>query len=376
MTPSRSLVLAATISVLALALAPAVQAYKTYAKWGTLNVLFHVNPANRDVSLSAAISAVQAAMGVWNTQSGTPFRFSYAGQVNDTTTDYDGKNVILFRNSSSGGAIASTYSWWTSDGTLVDSDVIFWDGGFTFFTGSSGCTSGVYIEDVGAHELGHAMGLSHSSISGATMQAGYATCSQTQRTLANDDIAGAKKLYGTGGSVTNSAPTVTIVSPANGTTVTAGTSVSFAGSASDTEQGNLTSQLVWQSNLDGQIGTGGSFTRALTAGAHAITATVTDSGGLTGQKTITVTASSSSGETGPMLTARGYKRKGLQKADLAWSGLTATKVDVYRNSTKIATTANDGAMTDAIDQKGSGSYSYKVCAASTATCSNQASVTF
>jgi thermitase len=77
-----------------------------------------------------------------------------------------------------------------------------------------------------------------------------------------------------------------------------------------------------------------------------------------------------------MLTARGYKRKGLQKADLAWSGLTATKVDVYRNSTKIATTANDGAMTDAIDQKGSGSYSYKVCAASTATCSNQASVTF
>ena len=83
---------------------------------------------------------------------------------------------------------------------------------------------------------------------------------------------------------------MTIASPANGATVTAGASTSFSGSASDSQQGNLTSQLVWRSNLAGQIGTGGSFTRALTAGTHTITATVTDSGGLTTQRSITVYA--------------------------------------------------------------------------------------
>jgi hypothetical protein len=342
-----------------------------------------VNPANRDVSLSAAISALQAAMNVWNSQSGTPFRFSYAGQVNDTTTAHDTRSVIVFRQATNGGAIASTYAW-SVNGLLVESDIVFWDGGFKFFTGSSGCSSGVYVEDIAAHELGHALGLSHSSVGDATMYGSYGACSQTQRTLSSDDIAGAQKLYGTvsgsgGTTATNTAPSVTITSPVNGVTVTAGTLVTFAGYASDTQQGNLTSFLVWRSNLLGQIGTGGSFTRSLTAGTHAITATAIDSGGLTTQRSITVyavAAPAPTTTTQARLTARGYKVKGLQKADLAWSGLTATSVYVYRNGAKISTTANDGSVTDAINKNGKGSYTYKVCAAGTSTCTNQATVSF
>ncbi|MFO0981465.1 MAG: hypothetical protein U1E76_06875 [Planctomycetota bacterium] len=42
-----------------------------------------------------------------------------------------------------------------------------------------------------------------------------------------------------------------------------------------------TASLAWTSNLQGQIGTGGTFTRSdLVVGTHTITATVTDSGGL------------------------------------------------------------------------------------------------
>jgi hypothetical protein len=174
---------------------------------------------------------------------------------------------------------------------------------------------------------------------------------------------------------TNTAPSVTISSPSSGTTVTEGTSLTFSGTASDTEDGSLTSKLVWKSNIDGQIGTGASFTRSLSDGSHTITAFATDSGGLTGQKSVTVTVSSTSANT-PTLTARGYKDKGNQKADLSWSGLTATSVDVYRNSAKTVTTANDGVMTDAIDKKGNGSYTYKVCAAGTSTCTNPANVSF
>ena len=177
----------------------------------------------------------------------------------------------------------------------------------------------------------------------------------------------------------NTAPVVTIASPAGGATVTAGASLTFSGSANDTQNGNLTGALVWQSNIDGQLGTGGSFTRALTAGTHTIIAKVTDSGGATGQRSITVTASSPTPpttSTGPKLSARGYKEKGLQKAALTWSGLTATDVDVYRSNAKVSTTANTGSTTDHIDKKGNGSYTYKVCGAGTATCSNIESVSF
>jgi hypothetical protein len=176
---------------------------------------------------------------------------------------------------------------------------------------------------------------------------------------------------------TNTAPTVTINSPANGATVPAGTSVSFSGSASDTQDGSLTSKLVWRSSIEGQIGSGGAFSRVMKAGTHTISASVIDNGGLTTQKNITLNVSSqTTTSSGPTLTARGYKEKGLQKADLSWSGLAATSVDVYRNNAKISTTANDGSMTDAIDNRGGGSYTYKVCAAGTSTCTNQASVTF
>ena len=82
------------------------------------------------------------------------------------------------------------------------------------------------------------------------------------------------------------------------------------------------------------------------------------------------------GDTAISLTATGSKSKGVQQADLAWTGGTSTSVDVHRNDVKVATTANDGDYTDAIGQKGGGTYTYKVCEAGTATCSNDSTVTF
>ncbi len=76
------------------------------------------------------------------------------------------------------------------------------------------------------------------------------------------------------------------------------------------------------------------------------------------------------------LSARGYKVKGLQRVDLSWSGASSSTVDVFRSGVRIATTANDGFHTDAINRKGSGTYGYKVCEAGTATCSPQVSVSF
>ncbi len=100
----------------------------------------------------------------------------------------------MFRNASSGSAIATTY-WWTSGTAIVDSDMVFWDGAFTFFAGSSGCSGGFYIEDIAAHEFGHALGLGHSEFVDATMYPSTSHCNTSNRTLDADDIAGVRALY-------------------------------------------------------------------------------------------------------------------------------------------------------------------------------------
>jgi subtilisin len=103
---------------------------------------------------------------------------------------------------------------------------------------------------------------------------------------------------GSGGGGGNTSPSVTITSPADGASFDSEATISFAGTASDAEDGNLTSSLVWTSDLDGQIGTGGSFSEVLSDGTHTVTASVTDSGGLAGSASITVTVEASGGEGG------------------------------------------------------------------------------
>lgn len=76
------------------------------------------------------------------------------------------------------------------------------------------------------------------------------------------------------------------------------------------------------------------------------------------------------------LVTAGYKVKGLMKADLSWSGATSVNVDVYRNGVNITTTTNDGTYTDNINQKGSETFTYKICEAGINTCSNESVVAF
>jgi len=75
---------------------------------------------------------------------------------------------------------------------------------------------------------------------------------------------------------------------------------------------------------------------------------------------------------GPSLTATGYKVKGRQAVDLAWTGA-AGDVDIRRDDSVISTQSSSaegsGTWTDNIGAKGGGSYSYQVCDAGTTACS-------
>lgn len=84
-------------------------------------------------------------------------------------------------------------------------------------------------------------------------------------------------------------PQVFISAPANGSTFYTGQSIAFSGTASDLEDGNLTSSLIWTSSIDGVIGTGGSFSTTLSEGSHTVTASATDANGNVGSASINVT---------------------------------------------------------------------------------------
>jgi extracellular elastinolytic metalloproteinase len=173
----------------------------------------------------------------------------------------------------------------------------------------------------------------------------------------------------------NTAPVVTISSPANNASFVQGSSITFTGSASD-EDGNLSSGLTWKIGTT-TIGTGASFsTSSLAVGTHLVTASVTDSGSLTGSASVTVNVTSSGGGSGITLTASGRKVKGVNTVDLVWTGATGTNVDIYRNSTLIVT-GNDGSHTDSTGAKGGATYNYKVClTGSTTSCSATQTIVF
>jgi PKD repeat protein len=143
-------------------------------------------------------------------------------------------------------------------------------------------------------------------------------------------------------------------------------SCSFDGSGSADLDGSIAT-YAWEFG-DGGRGNGQTISHTYgRAGKHTITLTVTDNHGA---------ADSSSKAINPItLSARGYKLKGLQKADLSWDGPSGTSFDVYRNGAKIATVGTI-AYTDNINKAAPGTYTYTVCAAGTAICSNTASVSF
>ena len=147
----------------------------------------------------------------------------------------------------------------------------------------------------------------------------------------------------------------------------------FDGTGSSDPDGSIVS---WSWNFgDGTNGSGATAGHSYgTGGTYAVTLTVTDDAGATDTDTQNVSVNAGGGG-GFALTAGGYKVRGVQHADLSWSGSSASSFDVYRDGAVIATVGGS-AYTDNIGNKGGGSYVYQVCEAGTATCSNEATVTF
>ena len=143
-------------------------------------------------------------------------------------------------------------------------------------------------------------------------------------------------------------------------------SCSFDGSASSDPDGDALT-YSWSFG-DGGSGSGATTTHSYAAGGtYTVTLTASDGSASDSQsRSVTVTAPAGTITlTTRVVENRWYRRR----VDLSWSGATTANVDVYRNGSRIATTANDGAYRDTIWFP-SGSYTYRVCNAGTSVCSN------
>lgn len=99
----------------------------------------------------------------------------------------------------SGSCLAATLTGYyvsqTGDDRIYDADV-YTNTSVQFYSSrESGCSSEYDIDGVMVHEVGHVIGIGHSSVSGATMYPSISACNTSARTLASDDIAARDDLY-------------------------------------------------------------------------------------------------------------------------------------------------------------------------------------
>ena len=84
-------------------------------------------------------------------------------------------------------------------------------------------------------------------------------------------------------------PAISIATPVEGAQLTEGQSVQLVASVRDDQDQRLADEVIWSSDLQGELGRGGALTTPLQPGEHKITATVTNSLGLSSAATVSVT---------------------------------------------------------------------------------------
>ena len=169
-------------------------------KWFTsADARFYLNNSNGPsccLSSSQQDSQISSGINAWGIA-------SKGGTTTKSGAKRDGQNVISWGKL--GGTTLGVTNYIGTDtgqsqvcgGNLIyrftEVDVRF-NNAFSWQT-SSGCSNGYDLAGVSTHEFGHAVGLGHSSVTGATMYPSVRACDFSVSSLANDDRAGYSAIY-------------------------------------------------------------------------------------------------------------------------------------------------------------------------------------
>lgn len=169
-------------------------------KWfSSADAKFYVNNSNGPsccLSSSQQSSAISSGINAWGIASN-------GGTTTKSGAKKDGTNAVSWGKL--GGTTLGVTNYVSTDtsqsqvcnGNLiyrfVEVDVRF-NNAYNWQT-SSTCTNGFDLAGVATHEFGHAVGLGHTNVSGATMYPSVAACDFSISSLANDDKAGYQAIY-------------------------------------------------------------------------------------------------------------------------------------------------------------------------------------
>lgn len=170
--------------------------------WASTPVNVGVNTTGNSTIADSdkGVTKTAQAIGTWGKSNGSA--------TGSSAVRGDGKPIIMLNNNGNvctGSCLAATltgYYHQNSDGsyTIDDAD-IYTNQTYKYLTTAEadGCASEFYIEGIMVHEVGHLLGLGHSSVNGSTMYPSVAYCDNGPASLATDDKSAISDLYGGSG---------------------------------------------------------------------------------------------------------------------------------------------------------------------------------
>ena len=201
-------------SVATLAATPTLTGDGKIVRWANPRLELAANTVNQS-GLSALQIREAAVRGLerWKAAAQGRLSFDYwqgsDRKVFETNSNLNGHSSLYFASQSQAGVdpqvLGLTQVWFSTEtGRILETDIVLNDVQFRLSTQAtdttgygSGSTSGttVFLENVLTHELGHALGLSHSGVLQSTM---LFMESPDQNHLGCDDQVGLQSLYGAG----------------------------------------------------------------------------------------------------------------------------------------------------------------------------------
>lgn len=186
----------AIAAVLLIASAQPAMAYTLLSparSWANTPIAVHVYTTGNSTinDGNGGVSATVAAIKAWGiVSSATTTKQAVRGQAPAT--------IMLNNNGKicTGSCLAATLTGYYSGNTIYDADV-YTNTRYSYTSSkeTDGCSGEFDMDGIMVHEVGHVIGLGHSSVTGATMYPSVAACNYNNRTLEADDIAGKNILY-------------------------------------------------------------------------------------------------------------------------------------------------------------------------------------
>lgn len=157
-----------------------------------------IGVSDGDGGVTRTVNAINSS-SAWN-GAGTGTRVTAVSGNTGSFQLGDGVPMLAFRDpfvDCTGNCLAATYINYYSSAAIYDADIITNTSQAWASQGES-CYQEYYVESVMVHEVGHLLGIGHSTYSSATMYPYAYNCSTGPMSTSSDDEAAVNHLYGIG----------------------------------------------------------------------------------------------------------------------------------------------------------------------------------